>query len=508
MTLTLDIEMEFSPGSWTSILADVRNEDLTASWGGKGSGPTDRIADTGTLSFMLENSTASSGGLIGYYSPDNANLRANFKIGTPVRIKVTGASTKYKKFYISSINPEPGKFRGLGCAITAQDYIAKMSSQYANSLTVQTSKRVDQALTTLIATMPVAPDGTSYSTGLETLPYVFHDVDGRKTTVMNVVQRLLQSDLGYVGADMNATDGETLFYQTRQDRILDASIATLDNTMDALELEHSTGNIFNVMTIISHPVNVGAAAEVLYTLQNETQIDPGKSMSFTARYRDVNVGSQSIRLLDGSQVTPVANTDYKATVTPGSGGNDANASLSISLSWFADAAEVVLTNIGAVTIYTGGAEIFQLRGKGIRLYDTAESVIEDSVANLDFYGNSPLRFDLPYQNSPSIAADFANYLFNRWHLPTSIIKSSEFIAINSAALESAMLTGVIGAKFTHTEAVTGINVEFCINGIEWKIQPSGMFRCRWYLEKASGNEFWFLGESGYSEIGETTILGF
>lgn len=509
MTLTFDLEMEFTAGNWTSVYADARQGEISASWGSKGSSPTDRIADTGTLSFTLENSKANSGAKLGYYSPDNANLRANFGIGTAVRIKVTdGSSTKYKKYYISGINPEPGVFRGNGCAITAEDYIGKMSSQYASSLTVQTAKTVDEALTTLIATMPVAPDSTSYSTGLEDLPYVFHDVDGRRTTVMNVCQRLLQSDLGYIFSDMNATNGETLGYQTRQDRILDASIATLSDTMDELELEHVAGNIYNMVTVISHPVNIGAAVEVLYTLQTETEIGPGKSVSFTARYRDSGVGSQSIRLLDGSQVTPVADTDYKATTTEGGGGNDANASLSISVTWYADAAEVVLTNIGTATIYTGGTEIFQLRGKGIRLYDTAEAVVEDSAANLEKYGNSPLRFDLPYQNQTSIAADFANYLFNRWHLPASNVKSSQYLANKSSALETAMLAGVIGAKFTHVETVTGINAEFCINGIEWKIEPGGWCRVQWFLEKQSGAEFWFLGEAGYSEIGETTFLGF
>lgn len=509
MTLTFDVEMEFTPGNWTSVYADVRQDEMGASWGINGSGPTDRIADTGMFSFTLENSTANSGGLTGYYSPDNANLRANFGLGTPVRLKaMNGVSTKYKKFYISGINPEPGVFRGNGCAITAEDYIGKMSSQYASGLTVQTAKTVDEALTALIATMPVAPDSTSYSPGLEDLPYVFHDVDGRRTTVMNVCQRLLQSDLGYISADMNATNGETLGYQTRQDRILDASIATLSDTMDELELEHVSGNIYNMVTIVYHPVNIAAAVEVLYTLQTETEIGPGKSVPFTARYRDSDVGSQSIRLLDGSQVTPVANTDYKATTTPGSGNGDANASLSIGVTWYADAAEVVLTNIGAATIYTGGTEIFQLRGKGIRLYDTAEAVVEDSAANLEKHGNSPLRFDLPYQNNQNTAMDFANYLFGRWHLPASSVKSSQYLANKSSALETAMLAGVIGAKFTHVETVTGINAEFCINGIEWAIEPGGWCRVRWYLEKQSGAEFWFLGESGYSELGETTILGF
>lgn len=509
MTLTFDVEMEFTAGNWTSVYEDVRQDEMSAEWGIKGSNPTDRIADTGTYSFTLENSWANSGGLTGYYSPDNANLRSNFGIGTPVRLKATnGTLTMYKKFYITSINPEPGLFRGNGCMITAEDYIGKMSSQYASKLTVLLAKTVDEALTALVATMPVAPDSTSYSTGLEDLPYVFHDVDGRRTTVMNACQRLLQSDLGYITADMNATNGEKLGYQTRQDRILDASIATLSDSMDELELEHIAGNIYNLTTIIYHPVKVADAVEALYTLQTETEITPGKTVSFTARYRDSEAGAQSIRLLDGSEVTPVADTDYKATTTPGSGNGDANASLSVFVAWYADAAEVALTNIGAATIYTGGDEIFQLRGKGIRLYDTAEAVVEDTSANLEKYGNSPLRFDLPYQNNINTAMDFANFLFNSWHLPKSLVKSSQFLANKASALETAMLSGVIGAKFTHVETVTGINSEFCINGVKWAIEPGGFCRARWYLEKQTGAEFWFLGESGYSELGETTILGF
>jgi hypothetical protein len=82
----------------------------------------------------------------------------------------------------------------------------------------------------------------------------------------------------------------------------------------------------------------------------------------------------------------------------------------------------------------------------------------------------------------------------------------EFVAKDST-LETAMLQGFLGEKITVTETATGVDADFYINGIEWKFEPT-LTRCKWYLERSTGGEFWFLGVVGMSELGVTTILGF
>ena len=100
MTVTYDYDVEAYLGSaWTSILTDVRTAPPSVlSRGLSGCELADRVADVGTLDFALDNSAGNSGGKLGYYSPDHANLRAGFGIGMKTRLKVVYGDKTYYKF--------------------------------------------------------------------------------------------------------------------------------------------------------------------------------------------------------------------------------------------------------------------------------------------------------------------------------------------------------------------------------------------------------------------------
>ena len=83
------LQMELN-GTWVDVTGDVMGDSpKTLSRGIDGTAVTDRVAKVGTFSFVLDNSTSNSGGLMGYYSLDNANCRSGFKIGTKVRWAIT-----------------------------------------------------------------------------------------------------------------------------------------------------------------------------------------------------------------------------------------------------------------------------------------------------------------------------------------------------------------------------------------------------------------------------------
>ena len=500
MTLTRDVEMLFSSSDgYVSVMADVRRDSApVAFWGLRSGSPTDKVAETGTFTFTLDNSEAGSGG-VGYYSPDNATLRAGFAIGTPVRVKMTdGVTTLYKLYYISSINPEPGSYRGRGTNITATDFMARLGVQYADTLTVLTNKKTDEALTTLIASCSIAPLATDYSAGPYNLAYVFHDIDGRKTTVLNALQRLLQSDMNYCVCDADSTGGETLVYQTRQDTQGETSFATFTDTMTGLSLLHADDRIYNDVAVISYPVNLGAAVEVVYSYPREQQIIAGESVTFTARYRDPSASGESIRMLAGSEVTPVADTDYKMSSIAGNGGNNLNANLTVAVTWYADSAIVTLTNSGAVT---GHVNLFQLRATLVRLYDPAESNTAGTSDNIALYGSRPLRFVMPYQDNVNVAASFATALLSKWGTPQTAVEALDFVTKDTAT-ESLLLAGGIGKRITVKETVTGVDADYSINGIEWTLEPT-VTRVRWYCERLDTGVYW---ELDVSTLDDDTVL--
>lgn len=507
---TAPVMQMYISAAWVDVTADVRIMGMiTAFWGVRNNDPiSTRLAEPGSLAFTLENSYLNSGGLTGYYSPDHSNLRAGFGLGTKVRIKLTSSTGSfYKLFYISKIDPAWGENRDRSVQISATDYMGKMQTQFANELIILTDQGVDDALAALVASMPVAPVNTSYATAPDTLTYIFQDVDSRKTTIFNMAQRLLQTDLGFVFCDGDATDGETLTYESRHTRLVTTSSLTIDNEILEMPATRSESNIYNNISVIANPLNIGSSDEVLWQLQKELTLNPGDSITMRVRFRDPSSQGTKVTMAPDTEVTPVADTDYKFSSSSGSG-NDLNASLGISITYYADNALVTYTNNSATT--AGYLWLAQLRGRIVRQYDPAEATNIDTAENLELYGNRALRFALPYLDNPNTAQDFADHFFTLYSAPATAI---EFVEINGnydqATWDKICGGLIIGDRITLTEAVTGISaIEYTITGIELTIMPGNQLKAKYYLALATGGDFWFLGTSGLSELGETTILGF
>lgn len=503
------IEMYFT-SSWVDVTADVRiSAGIVAKWGMRNQDPISaRLAEAGLLTFTLDNAITNSGGLVGYYSPDNANVRAGFSIGTPVRLKLTGGGTFYKKFYINSITPAWGSTRERSVAVQCTDYIGKMQGQFANGLTVQTTKRIDEALTTLIATMPIAPSSTSYATAPDSIAYMFQDIDSRKTTVYNAAQRLLQTDLGYLFCEGDGTNGETLTYQSRHTRLTSTLEYTFQDEIQDIKLLHADNMVYNSVSVVAYPLNVGSSPEVLWVLQKELSLNAGASTTIRVRYRDPSSEASKVTLEPSSGVTPVADTDYKMSSAAGGSGNDLNASLGVSVTWYADNAVITYTNNHASA--TGYINTGQLRGNIIRKYDPTESNRIDIAANLERYGTRELRFALPYLDNPNTADDFADYFFSLYSAPVTRIDEVLISANFSSTAWNAVCTGLrIGDRVAVTEPVLGVTAqEYDLCGIEITIAAGNILSARYFLKASGEGEFWFLGTSGLSELGETTLLGF
>ena len=115
---------------------------------------------------------------------------------------------------------------------------------------------------------------------------------------------------------------------------------------------------------------------------------------------------------------------------------------------------------------------------------------------------------MPYQEDALVADDAATALLSAWKSPVSIGKRVEFIANNSDDLMSNALLYEPGDKITITETVTGIDLDYFINGIDFSIDENEILKVAWILTPASLVKYWILGIIGSSELGETTVLGY
>jgi hypothetical protein len=159
---------------------------------------TDRVADVGTFDFALDNSTGNLGGLLGYYSPDKAGGLGSL-IGTKVRVKILYSGTYYYKFFgkISKVTPITGMYKERYVAVQAVDYMNELLVHNMLLVPVQTGKRGNELLTTVVANLPTPPQATSYATGPDIFAYALHDIQDENTSAMSACQSIDQSGLSY-----------------------------------------------------------------------------------------------------------------------------------------------------------------------------------------------------------------------------------------------------------------------------------------------------------------------
>ena len=90
LTLTPRLAVELAPGTWTDLTPDViASAGIRTTRGIAGSGPLDRVAMPGVLTFTLRNDAGNSGHILGWYSPDHIAVRPGWTPGIPVKLELS-----------------------------------------------------------------------------------------------------------------------------------------------------------------------------------------------------------------------------------------------------------------------------------------------------------------------------------------------------------------------------------------------------------------------------------
>lgn len=462
--------------AWVDVTEDKLNiPAVEITRGIPGTEPGDRVADVGTMDWGMDNSIGNLGTALGYYSPDHANAMVGYDIGTKVRFAITYDGTAYYKFYgkIASLIPAFGQYRERIVSCQAVDYMNEFLVHNMSLVSVQSDKKGNELLGTIVANLPTAPLETSYATGPDIFPYALHDIQDENTSGMTAVQNVDNSGLSYTFVKGDLTGGETLVWQTRHTRALSASVATFTDTMTGLTISRNTQKIYGTVKGKGYPAQVGTSDEVLWTSRREIVLGAGASQTFDIPYTDPSGAGARVALSPGTGVTPVVTTDYKMSSTSGSG-TDLNASLTYTVNtWGGNTANVTITNASAVTGYIW---FMQLRGRIIRLNDPI-TVTKTDTTSKETYGDKTLTHNMPYQASVNVVDAFAADLLAKKKDPHSDIESMEFVANSSAALMAAAMAIDIGSRITVNETVTGLATDFFVNKYSLTIENEKLI-CR------------------------------
>jgi len=495
---TIALEAELSVGVWTDIMGDVLLGvvPLHGEYGIRETGLDALVARTGFLRFALDNGESNTAQKKGYYSPGHADVRVGFDESMQVRTKFTYGGTPYYKWVgrVSAPRPTAGLFRERVTNVQAVDWMDQAAAQKISQLAIQTDKRFDQLLPSILADMPIQPRATSFATGVEILSRFFDTDSDEKMSPMSLMAKGCRNELGglvYLKGD--SAGGETLRFDSRHTRPLNQTVlATLDNTMQELEVEYDRSAVRNLVLAKIYPKKVDAAATtVLYTAQQKFSLSPGQSITLILAYRDPTTG----RPISATEVVSplVGDTHYKFGSSEGSA-NDLNASLGQSMTIGGNTTRLLLTNNAAVT---GWLNLLVLWGKGIYVYDPQTFESKDQTS-INKRGELTLTWEMEQHDSPVKGEATAAYFKNRLSLPRKVPKRVSFIANQSAALMAAFLQGEPSSRIRLKETMNAFDADCFINGIAFDVLPGGRIKADWTLVPADTNAFFIWNTSRWN----------
>lgn len=475
-TIAIEVELSGVGGGWTNLAADTAS-GLWITHGIRGSTPSDRVASTGTCVFALRNGTFSSGGVLGYYSPHHASVRAGWAVGIGCRVRITdpATSTVYTRFIgrIDRIDPVPGRYRERVVHVQAVDWMDEAARwSLTPDIGEQVNRTWDSVLTAILAEMPSQPTATDFDEGAESWPYALDTSPNAKQKALSEFQKLANSEAGLI---YQTADG-TLRAEGRHARMTSASsVWTLAETdVQDLELPSSRDDIINTVRVTVHPRTVDSApSTVVYQQANVIPIAAGATQFLMGNYSDPMSGDA----IGATEIQPlIAGEDYAANLNGDGTSTDVTSDFTITVTAGPSGARFEVLNGHAAAAYL---TLLRLRGKGI--YDHQPLACEATDAtSIAAYGELVADFDMPYQASQGVGQGAADHYLNQFKDPLQQARRIRVVG-RTTALLTQMLTRDISDKLTLSETVTGVNGDYYINGIECVRLPGGQLQATYTI---------------------------
>ena len=513
------VAIEFYDGSsWVELEDVVISSGITIHRGVNGTTYRDRVAATGTMSFVLNNAEDNSGGLLGYYSPNNVNVRSDWRIGVPVRLVVTFLGIDYSLFYgkVRTITPISGKFGERKVEVSCVDWMDEAARAKVKNLDILLDVRSDEVFTEIMNSIERQPfNGFLAQIGGDFYPYALDSAFGEQFSAMSEFQRLAQSEQGYIYA---SKDGRAIFesrHKRPNTQTLSAELT--DDDIDEVSPGRGIEAVVNQADTVAHPRRIDAAAtSVLFALGSVPQVKNQVTSTFQGLYRDPD--ARATRVGGLNMVQPVASTDYLFNSAADGSGIDLTSQLTVSAVYAGNSAVITVTNNGP---FDGYLTQLQCRGRGVYSYETIV-VSAASQASKDRYGEATLTLDMPYQADFNVAKDASEFIVNQAKDVLTQVDSCSFWANREERLMLYMLQREVSDKVRVEETVIGHEpflpvgeteqevdaTGFFVNSIDLTIYERGIVRCTWGLTPADPYSYWILERDGFTELGITTRLGY
>lgn len=468
--------------------------------------PRARTAPPGWMRFALDNSPLNEAGVQGFYTPGHENAMPGWQEGDPIEWAVLeDDGTEHVRFFgmVSNTDPEPGIARNNLVPVECETWLARAMRATVRQLPIRTNIRSDDAIRYLIDAVDRPPRAVELAIGEVTFPFIFDDVSPN-TKVYEMLARIVNNEGGLL---YEQPDG-TLVFESRTQRYFPAfPVAFWDEaTLDDIEADRGTQSIANVIPYTITPRRVGTSTtEELVTMPDRVRVLPGETLALELSYRDPDNPSEPV---GGTDITvPVAVTDY--TATEGEAGDGVTLTAYAAV---AAAAEDIGGSSIKLSITNSGDLPFwfktRVRGRKLQRFDprTFLDVRDDASVLVNDEQEDPIEFD--YLTDQEQARSIAGQELALRRSPYMAPRVAHRIGVDEE-METDIVRRVIGELVSIGEEQTGLDDadRIFIHGVEFGYGAEGVFRADYAVTRGqAAQSFWIVGEVGYSEVGESTVV--
>lgn len=221
----------------------------------------------------------------------------------------------------------------------------------------------------------------------------------------------------------------------------------------------------------------------------------------------------------------VKGTHWNANTSADKTGTDVSANVSLSQTQFGQSIKLVFTNAGGAGAFlvvpdsppTGAPAARTVLVYGILYSQEIMAITEENSDSQDDFGKRTMDVDVPFKSNPNDILAHTQYLLARHKdaVPRAVsIRHSARTAWPDDTLRIQCLVRQISDRITIKSTRLGFDRDFYINKVtqDYLFLEGGMVHeTTWNVERAEGvaeGLYWLLGEVGFGELGEVTVLGF
>ncbi len=489
------------------ITADIRMaRGFTMTWD-RGADKELGEAATGTLSFTVNNGD-------GKYSPENtgSSLSPNVLPYRPIRIRKRHLGVTYDLFkgFIEKYIPNPSPDQqsvDIFCVDGMDQLERRIIEAPAGGAQTDVKLGDDPGPVETVLDEAGWPVGDrNLDAGVDTLDVWW----AHKESALAALRKLAKAEASFMYVDGTGD----FVYEDRHHRLGDGgggatdhltSQANFSNNMSGMAYEFSARSVRNIINARGEKLTARSQAYVWET--QDTPSLPATTGATLVVWADLPNPVTGL-------VEPVRNTDWKANTVADGSGDDESASVGIASVKYGQALQMTLTNNTSpakkVFIIPGTSDPEHTLRIQAQEWESNPvfTAVEDSTSKTAF-GERGLDIDIPFKGNFNDILSYAEYLLARKKDP-----QPDFIRMmvvnGSDALWTQILLRKLSDRITLTEDDLGISAQqYFINKMQHRVSEGGKrHEVIWSLARADEEAFWVLGKTGFSELGQTTILVF